>query len=155
MHATILLRALGIENNDDILTLFGKNEALQLTLSKDDSPNTKTAKLALVDIFKKMKPGEPVTEEGTANFLVQKFFDDKRNDLGRAGRYKYIKKLSVYNRLPGRTLAENLMSFDGVIRFKKDHTLTDEDVEALRNEEFFEKGAHLRKLKINERLDDQ
>ena len=154
MHATLLLRAVGIENDDDILTLFGKNEALEITLSKDDDEKVKSAKGALMDIFRKMKPGEPVTEEGTANFLVQKFFDEKRNDLGRAGRYKYIKKLGIYNRLAGRTLAENLVSADGEIRFKKGYTLTAKDVEDLRNEDFFEKGAHLLKFKINERLDN-
>ena len=151
MHATILLKALGIETNEDIIQLFGKNEALLNTLDKDE---VKTAKNALVDIFKKMKPGEPITEEGTANFLVQKFFDAKRNDLGRAGRYKYIKKLSVYNRLAGRTLAENLVSAEGELRFKRGYTLTEEDVDALRDEEFFEKGAHLHVLKVNERLDN-
>ena len=154
MHATILLRALGIESDEDILSLFGKNKALEMTLSKDDDLKVKSAKNALVDIFRKMKPGEPVTEEGTANFLVQKFFDAKRNDLGRAGRYKYIKKLSVYNRLPGRTLAQNLVSADGEVRFKKGYTLTAEDVDALRDEDFFEKGAHLHKLNVNERLDN-
>ena len=153
MHATILLRALGIESDEDIIALFGKNEALEMTLSKDDK-DIKTARAALVDIFRKMKPGEPVTEEGTANFLVQKFFDAKRNDLGRAGRYKYIKKLSVYNRLAGRTLAQNLVSADGEVRFRKGYTLTADDVEALKNEDFFEKGAHLHKLNINERLDN-
>jgi len=154
MHATILLRALGIESDEDIISLFGKNDALEMTLTKDNDSKIKSAKGALMDIFRKMKPGEPVTEEGTANFLVQKFFDAKRNDLGRAGRYKYIKKLSVYNRLPGRTLAQNLVSADGEVRFKKGYTLTSADVEALKNEDFFEKGAHLHKLHINERLDN-
>ena len=154
MHATILLRALGIESDEDIISLFGKNDALEMTLTKDNDSKVKSAKGALMDIFRKMKPGEPVTEEGTANFLVQKFFDAKRNDLGRAGRYKYIKKLSVYNRLPGRTLAQNLVSAEGEVRFKKGYTLTSADVEALRNEDFFEKGAHLHKLHINERLDN-
>ena len=151
MHATILLKALGLENDEDIKSLFGDNEALDLTLSKDE---VKNARAALVEIFRKMKPGEPVTEEGTINFLVQKFFDAKRYDLGRAGRYKYIKKLGVYNRLPGRTLAQNLVSADGEIRFKKGYTLTVDDVEALRDENFFEQGAHTLKLKVNERLDD-
>ena len=151
MHATILLKALGLENDEDIKSLFGDNEALDLTLSKDEIKN---ARAALVEIFRKMKPGEPVTEEGTINFLVQKFFDAKRYDLGRAGRYKYIKKLGVYNRLAGRTLAQNLVSADGEIRFKKGYTLTVEDVEALRDESFFEKGAHVLKLKVNERLDN-
>ncbi|HPS19012.1 MAG TPA: DNA-directed RNA polymerase subunit beta, partial [Bacilli bacterium] len=121
---------------------------------KDDDLKVKTAKTALVEIFRKMKPGEPITEEGTVNFLVQKFFDSKRYDLGRAGRYKYIKKLGIYNRLANRILAENLISSDGEVRFKKGYTLTSEDVEALRNEDFFEKGAHLHILKVNERLDD-
>ena len=154
MHATILLKALGLENDEDIISLFGKNEALELTLNKDEDLKVKSAKSALVEIFRKMKPGEPVTEEGTVNFLVQKFFDAKRYDLGRAGRYKYIKKLGIYNRLPGRTLAQNLVSADGEIRFKKGYTLTVEDVEALRDENFFEQGAHVLKLKVNERLDN-
>ena len=154
MRATILLRAIGIESDEDIIALFGHNQALEQTLDKDDDLKTKTSKAALVEIFKKMKPGEPITEDGTITYLVQKFFDPKRYDLGRAGRYKYIKKLGIYNRLPGRTLAENLISSEGEVRFKKGYKLTVEDVEALRNEEFFEKGAHLRKLKINTRLEE-
>ncbi len=154
LNATTFLRALGLEENADILKLFGESEALKVTLAKDDDQKIKTAKAALVEIFKKMKPGEPVTEEGTINFLVQKFFDGKHYDLGRAGRFKYIKKLGVYNRLTGRTLAENLVDADGELRFKKGYTLTAADVDALRDEDFFEKGAHMKKLKINDKLDD-
>ena len=153
MNATIFLRALGLENAEDIIKIFGDSEALQLTLAKDEEAGIKTCKAALFEIFRKMKPGEPITDEGTNNFLVQKFFDKKRYDLGRAGRYKYIKKLGVYNRLAGRTLAENLISSEGEVRFKKGHTLTVEDVEELRNEDFFENGAHMHKLNVNERLD--
>ncbi len=153
MNATILLRALGIESDEDIVALFGHNEALNNTLAKDDSLKVKTSKFALAEIFKKMKPGEPIHEEGTINYLVQKFFDAKRYDLGRAGRYKYIKKLGIYNRLAGQTLAENLIDIDGEVRFKKGTKLTAEDVDKLRDEEFFEKGAHLRKLKVNTKLD--
>ena len=154
LNATTFLRALGLEENADILKLFGESEALKVTLAKDDDQKIKTAKAALVEIFKKMKPGEPVTEEGTINFLVQKFFDGKHYDLGRAGRFKYIKKLGVYNRLTGRTLAENLIDSEGEVRFKKGYTLTAADVDALRDEDFFEKGAHMKKLKINDKLDD-
>ena len=153
IHATTLLRALGLETSEDIEKLFGTNFALHNTLEKEEA-KVKSCKAALVDIFKKMKPGEPVTEEGTVNFLVQRFFDEKRYDLGRAGRYKFIKKLGIYNRLAGRTLAENLISAEGEVRFPKGHQLSVEDVEALRDEEFFEKGAHLKKVKINERLND-
>ena len=154
LNATTLLRALGLEETNDIIKLFGDSEALKNTLAKDDDQKIKTAKLALVEIFKKMKPGEPVTEEGTINFLVQKFFDAKHYDLGRAGRFKYIKKLGVYNRLAGRTLAENLVDADGEVRFKKGYTLSAADVDALRDEDFFEKGAHMKKLKVNDKLDD-
>ena len=154
IHATTLLRALGLDTSENILKLFGESVALRNTLEKEEDSNVKSTKAALVDIFRKMKPGEPVTEEGTVNFLVQRFFDEKRYDLGRAGRYKFIKKLGIYNRLAGRTLAENLVSAEGEIRFKKGYKLTAEDVEALRNEDFFENGAHLHALKINENLDN-
>ena len=153
MNAGLFLKALGLESDEDIIALFGHNELLENTLNKEENSKIKTSRAALVEIFKKMKPGEPITEEGIVNYLVQKFFDDKRYDLGRAGRYKYIKKLGIYNRLAGRVLAENLKSADGEIRFKKGYQLTVEDVEALRNEDFFEQGAHVLKLAINEKLD--
>ncbi len=154
MHATILLKAIGIETEEDIVSLFGKNEALLATIGKEEDSKIKTAKAALVEIYRKMKPGEPITEEGTVKYLKEQFFDDKRYDLGRAGRYKYIKKLGIYNRLPNRILAEHLKDNDGNIRFTKGTKLSVEDVEALRNEEFFEKGAHTHKLNVNENLDD-
>ena len=153
MNAGLLLKALGLESDEDIIALFGHNDALENTLNKEESSKVKASKAALVEIFKKMKPGEPITEEGTINYLVQKFFDDKRYDLGRAGRYKYIKKLGIYNRLAGRVLAENLKSSDGEIRFKKGYQLTVDDVEALRNEDFFENGAHVVNLAVNDKLD--
>ena len=154
MHATILLKAIGIETEEDIVSLFGKNEALLATIGKEEDSKIKTAKAALVEIYRKMKPGEPITEEGTVKYLKEQFFDDKRYDLGRAGRYKYIKKLGIYNRLPNRILAEHLKDNDGNIRFTKGTKLSVEDVEALRNEEFFEKGAHTHKLNVNENLDN-
>ena len=154
MHATILLKAIGIETEEDIVSLFGKNEALLATIGKEEDSKIKTAKAALVEIYRKMKPGEPITEEGTVKYLKEQFFDDKRYDLGRAGRYKYIKKLGIYNRLPNRILAEHLKDNDGNIRFTKGTKLSMEDVEALRNEEFFEKGAHTHKLNVNENLDN-
>ena len=153
MNVGLLLKALGIESDEDIIALFGHNELLENTLNKEENTKIKNSKAALVEIFKKMKPGEPITEEGTINYLVQKFFDDKRYDLGRAGRYKYIKKLGIYNRLAGRVLAENLKSADGEVKFKKGYQLTVEDVEELRNEDFFENGAHQETLAINEKLD--
>ena len=150
MPATILLKALGLETEKVIYDLFGETEAMKSTLEKDGVEN---GEAALIEIFRKLKPGEPITAEGIVNFIVQKFFDDKRYDLGRAGRFKYLQKLGIYNRLPGRVLAENLISADGEIRFPKGHTLTEEDVQALRDEEFFEAGAHRVTLKTNQKID--
>lgn len=124
MYATILLKALGLENDAEIEELFGVRDNLHGTLEKDAEINT--AQKALYEIFRKLKPGEPVTEEGSANFLVQKFFDHKRYDLGRAGRYKYAEKLGIYNRLVDRVLAEPLVSADGEIVYPEGTLLTKE-----------------------------
>jgi DNA-directed RNA polymerase subunit beta len=158
MPATILCKALGIDSEKAILDLFGDSDSMKLTLLKDSAIKNNTE--ALIDIFKKLKPGEPITKDGVVNFLVQKFFDDKRYDLGRAGRFKYTEKLGIYDRLLHRILAENLVSKDGEIftnkagvPFVKGYQLTKEDVQELRDEEFFEKGAMTKTLKINEKLD--
>ena len=139
--ATVILKALGFGSDDDIFGLFGHRASLEQTLIKDkdiDSPEK-----ALREIFKKLKPGEPYTEEGGVKFLVQKFFDQTKYDLGRAGRFKYNAKLGIYNRLAGRILAENLCNVDGEIVYVKGTELTKEMVDDLKEKEFFEKGAHL------------
>ena len=139
--ATVILKALGFGSDDDIFGLFGHRASLEQTLIKDkdiDSPEK-----ALREIFKKLKPGEPYTEEGGVKFLVQKFFDQTKYDLGRAGRFKYNAKLGIYNRLAGRILAENLCNADGEIVYVKGTELTKEMVDDLKEQEFFEKGAHL------------
>ncbi len=151
MNATILLKALGLENDAEIEELFGVRDNLHGTLEKDTEINT--AQKALFEIFRKLKPGEPVTEEGSANYLVQKFFDHKRYDLGRAGRYKYAEKLGIYNRLVDRILAEHLISADGEVVYPKGTLLTKEMVDDLKEQHFFEKGAHTREVSINTRLD--
>lgn len=151
MYATILLKALGLENDAEIEELFGVRDNLHGTLEKDAEINT--AQKALYEIFRKLKPGEPVTEEGSANFLVQKFFDHKRYYLGRAGRYKYAEKLGIYNRLVDRVLAEPLVSADGEIVYPEGTLLTKEMVEELRDAKFFEQGAHVRHVSINTNLD--
>ena len=151
MPATTLLKALGLDKEEDLIRLFGDSQAMVDTIKKDAAIKNGTD--ALIDIFQKLKPGEPVTPDGVITFLVQKFFDDKRYDLGRAGRFKYAQKLGIYERLPGRVLAEPLVSADGEIRFDKNHVLSKEDVQALRDEEFFENGAHEVELNVNTKLD--
>ncbi len=152
MNGTVLLKALGFEDTNEILKLFGNRPMLVNTIEKDK--DVKTSRDALVEIFRKLKPGEPITNEGVKLFVVQKFFDQKRYDLGRAGRFKYRNKLGIYNRLAGRILAQDLISHEGEVLFKKDYRLTKQDVDHLRDIEFFEKGAHQKNLKINKDLDE-
>ncbi|MCH3977155.1 MAG: DNA-directed RNA polymerase subunit beta [Bacilli bacterium] len=169
MFASIFLKALGLTDDEKTLELFDSHPAkksrkkkadekgddelspLELTLRKD--AETRSSNQALFEIFRKLKPGEPSTEEGIANFIVQKFFDHKRYDLGRAGRYKFAKKLGIYNRLTDMILAENLVSADGEIVFPAETLLTKEIVEDLQAQKFFEKGAHVEHISINQSLD--
>ena len=158
MPVTILLKALGFVNEKDIKNLFGDREVLNRTWEKDPVKIEGSAKTievaALTYIFTKLKPGEPFTDEGVHKFLVQKFFDEKRYDLGRAGRFKYKNKLGIYNRLIDRILAEDLIDANGEVKYTKGTLLTREMVEELQNEEFFEKGAHQKVLKVNDQLDN-
>ena len=155
MPSTIILKALGLVDEKELKKLFGDNEMLKTTIEKDE---LKTANDALIYIFKKLKPGEPITEEGVANFLIQKFFDHKRYDLGRAGRFKYRTKLGIYNRLAGRYLAEDLFIFDEngekQVLYKKGDYLSKSDVLKLKDLEVFEKGAHQKVIKANKALID-
>ena len=150
MAATIILKALGLDNEKILHKLFGKNAMLEATIEKDKDIVTPFD--ALVYIFKKLKPGEPITPEGVANFLIQKFFDHKRYDLGRAGRFKYRSKLGIYNRLAGRYLAENLVDENGEIIKAKGEYISKQDVLDLMDKEVFEKGAHLIEVKPNKAL---
>ena len=174
MPATTLFKALGIDKEEALTELFGKSDNMLATIKKDD--NIKSCAGALIDIFQKLKPGEPVTPEGSVDFLVAKFFDEKRYNLGPAGRFKYAQKLGLYERLPGRVLAEDLIdshqdvegatrddtghlfNADGelimpVTLFEKGHKLTKEEVDSLRDSEFFERGNYERKIKVNEKVD--
>ena len=160
MPATILFKALGFDSEAKIKELFGDSEAMLATLAKDSS--IKTENDALIDIFRKLKPGEPITQNGVIEFLVQKFFDEKRYDLGRAGRFKYKQKLGIYNRLAGRILAENLVDENGEIicneetgeAFVSGYKLSKSDVAYLRDKEVFENGAMEKKLVANEAIDN-
>ncbi len=150
MPATIILKALGVDDEKTLKKLFGKNALLEGTIEKDKDIVTPFD--ALVTIFKKLKPGEPITEEGVANFLIQKFFDHKRYDLGRAGRFKYRSKLGIYNRLAGRYLAENLVDANGEILKAKGEYISKQDVLDLMDKEVFENGAHEITIKPNKDL---
>src|SRR5699024_4391656 len=106
MPITVLLRALGVNTDQEILDLFGDNEYLRNTLEKD---NIETAEKALLEIYERLRPGEPPTVENAKSLLVSRFFDPKRYDLAHVGRYKMNKKLSIKNRLLNQTLAETIV----------------------------------------------
>ena len=99
---TTFVRALGLGSNEQIRELFGEDERLSATLEADD---TKSVEDALVEVYKKLRPSEPVTIEGAKSYLEQLFFDAHRYDISRVGRYKYNKKLAIGARIKGAVLS--------------------------------------------------
>lgn len=158
MSMAILLRALGLLDYQYITDLFGDTVQLANTLEKDRELKQEGEELkassALLEIYAKLRPGEPATADGAAVFFKQKFFDHKRYDLGRAGRFKFGKKLGIYNRLVGRYLAEDLISADGEVVYQQGDYMSKEIVNKLQEEKFFENGAHVHILPVNENLDN-
>lgn len=106
---TVLLRALGLSSDSDITNLLGEDEYLQNTLDKDTTDSTERA---LVEIYERLRPGEPPTVENARALLASRFFDPKRYDLANVGRYKINKKLHLKNRLLNQRLAETLVDAD-------------------------------------------
>ncbi|SDC52321.1 DNA-directed RNA polymerase subunit beta [Pelagirhabdus alkalitolerans] len=102
---TVLLRALGFGTDQEIIDLIGDNEYLRNTLEKD---NTETSEKALLEIYERLRPGEPPTLESAKSLMISRFFDPKRYDLAHVGRYKMNKKLHIKHRLFNQTLAETL-----------------------------------------------
>ncbi|MCM3768196.1 DNA-directed RNA polymerase subunit beta [Neobacillus niacini] len=105
LPVTVLLRALGFGSDQEIIELIGDNEYLRNTLEKD---NTEGIDKALLEIYERLRPGEPPTVENAKNLLISRFFDPKRYDLANVGRYKINKKLHIKNRLFNQRLAETL-----------------------------------------------
>ena len=104
---TVLLRALGIGTDAEIIELLGEDERLSATLEKD---NTKTVEEGLVEIYKKLRPGEPPTVESASSLLNALFFDPKRYDLAKVGRYKFNKKLALCYRIMNKVSAEDIIN---------------------------------------------
>ena len=109
LPVTVLLRALGVGSDQEIIELIGDNEYIRNTLEKD---NTESVEKALLEIYERLRPGEPPTVDNAKSLLVSRFFDPKRYDLANVGRYKINKKLHIKNRLFGQRLAEALVDPD-------------------------------------------
>ena len=106
---TALLRAFGLGSNEEILEVFGDDYRLLETIKKDETAGMKDERDGLLEIYKRLRPGEPPTVESAQSLLNSMFFDDRRYDLARVGRYKYNKKLSLATRITGQVAAEDVI----------------------------------------------
>ena len=103
---TSFVRALGVGTNEEIITLFGDEPKITASIEKDVANNVETG---LIELYKKIRPGEPLSVESAAKLLNDMFFDSRRYDLARVGRYKFNKKLALRNRIRGQILAEDVV----------------------------------------------
>ncbi len=121
---TTFIRSLGVGTNEQIRELFGDDARLEATLAADD---TKNVDEALVEVYKKLRPSEPVTIEGAQNYINQLFFDPHRYDISRVGRYKYNKKLAIGARIKGAVLSRPVVDpMTGEILADADTTVSKE-----------------------------
>jgi len=131
LPVTILLRALGYGTDSQLKEALGEDERLLNTLEKD---NTKTEEEALIEIYKRLRPGEPPTVESAKQLLTSLFFDPKRYDLARVGRYKVNKKLALSARLNGRVCARDVVDpSTGEILAEAGEKITREKAEMIQN----------------------
>lgn len=128
---TVLLRAMGLGSNNEILDLFGEEPKLIASLAKDASTNYEEG---LLELYKKIRPGEPLSVDSAQSLLNSMFFDPRRYDLARVGRYKFNKKLNFKYRIAGQVLAEDIVDFEtGEIIASEGELLTKEKALELQN----------------------
>ena len=104
---TVLLRALGLGSNSEIIEMFGDEPKLEASFAKDPSDNYSDG---LLELYRKIRPGEPLSVDSAEGLLRSMFFDPRRYDLAKVGRYKFNKKLNLANRIVGHTLAEDAVN---------------------------------------------
>ena len=144
---TTVLRAFGLSSDEDIIKLLGDNDFVKNTIAKDSTRNTDEA---LIEIYEKLRPGEPATLDSSKNQIITRFFDEFRYDLAKVGRYKFNIKLNVLDRVLNQTLAEDIV-VDGEKKVEKGTVVTKEVLEVLKP--IFENGYNVKEVKINEELD--
>ncbi len=144
---TTLLRAFGLSSDEDILNMFDNDKFLKNTIEKDSTKNTDEA---LIEIYEKLRPGEPTTLDSSKNQLITRFFDNFRYDLAKVGRYKFNRRLNITDRLLNMTLAQDIV-VDGETVFTDGTKITKEVLEELKK--YLEAGYGKEEVKINEELD--
>ena len=131
---TTLLRAFGLSSDEQILDMFDNDPYLKNTIEKDSTKNTDEA---LIEIYEKLRPGEPTTLDSSKNQLITRFFDNFRYDLAKVGRYKFNKRLNIKDRLLNNRIAEDII-VDGEVKIA-DGTLITKEV-MLQLEEYLKDG---------------
>ena len=128
---TVLVRALGIGTNQEIIDLFGEEPKILASFGKDTATNYQEG---LLELYKKIRPGEPLTVESAESLITAMFFDPRRYDLAKVGRYKFNKKLMFKNRLNGQVLAEDVVdTLTGEILAEKGTVLNREKADEIQN----------------------
>ncbi len=125
---TVFLRSLGFGTNEEILDCFGEHETLIATLAKD---STRTREEGLMELYRKVRPGEPVSVEAAESYLRNMFFDARRYDLARVGIFKLNKKLSLATRITGHRAAKDVISPDGECLLKAGESISAEAAEKI------------------------
>ncbi len=128
---TVLIRALGVGTNEEILELFGDEPKIHASFTKDTSENYQEG---LKELYSKIRPGEPFSLDSAENLVTAMFFDPRRYDLAKVGRYKFNKKLFLKNRIRNQILAEDVVDpFSGEILGQKGEKVTAEMADAIQN----------------------
>ena len=128
---TVLIRALGVGTNTEIIELFGEEPKILESFGKDVAENYQEG---LLELYKKIRPGEPLAVDSAESLITSMFFDPRRYDLAKVGRYKFNKKLALKNRIVGQVLAEDVVSpLTGEVIAKKGDKVTRELADAIQN----------------------
>ncbi len=128
---TVLVRALGVGTNEEILELFGEEPKIHASFSKDTADNYQEG---LKELYSKIRPGEPFSLDSAENLVTAMFFDPRRYDLAKVGRYKFNKKLALKNRIRNQILAEDVVDpFSGEILGQKGEKVTAEMADSIQN----------------------
>ncbi|MGL4607122.1 MAG: DNA-directed RNA polymerase subunit beta [Eubacteriaceae bacterium] len=145
---TALIRALGLGTNQEILDFYGDDYRLIETIKKDENNNMKSTRDGLIEIYKRLRPGEPPTVESAQSLLNSMFFDDRRYDLAKVGRHKYNKKLSLATRISGQRSANTVVNTEtGEVFIEEGEIISSEIAKDIQNS-----GINVVDVKVEDKI---